>query len=128
MSMDFGRVAGCVALLVVTGCTSTQITNLTPRQAVRSPEGLVAFEARWDSNQRAIREDSFQPYVVIGTDFHPMQRTAFTANRWEVLVAVPTNRPFVNYHYKFDYQVQGFGRRLPNSRSTGTYQLEVLAP
>lgn len=126
MTERLARAAACLALLLTAGCTSTRITNLTPRQVVRPPDGVVAFEARWDSNQRAIREDSFKPYVVVGTERHAMQRTALTANRWEVLVPLPPDRRFVNYHFKFDYEVQGFGRRLPNSRLTPTYQLEIL--
>lgn len=121
---------GAIASLLVlaTGCLQTRITNLTPRQVVRPPDGLVLFEAHWDSNQRAIREDSFQPYVVVGTEKHPLQRTPLTSNRWEALVPMPPDKRFVNYHFKFDYQVQGFGRRLPNSRLSAGYQLELLEP
>jgi len=128
MIKRFALAGATLTLLLAAGCTSTRITNMTPRQATRTPDGLVTFEARWDSSQRAIREDSFTPFVVVGTEFHPMQRTALTSNRWEALVPVPTNGNFVNYHFKFDYQVQGFGRQLPDSRVTRTYQLEMLDP
>lgn len=118
-----------LSLLIGTGgCLQTRITNLTPRQVVRPPDGLVLFEAHWDSNRRAIRDDSFRPYVVVGAEKHPMQRTLRTTNRWEALVPVPPDRRFVNYHFKFDYEVQGFGRRHPDSRLSAGYQLELLEP
>ncbi len=122
------RVLMLLVLLAGTGCTATRITNLTPRQARPSPDGLVLFEARWDSWQRAIREDSFQAWVVVDHQPHPMERTLLTTNRWEALVPVPADRRFVNYHFKFDYDLQGFGRRRPNSRLSPGYQLEILPP
>ncbi len=115
-----------LALLLVTGCTSTRITNLTPNQAPRSPDGLYSFEARWDSNQRAIRPDSFAPFVVVGMKFYPMQRTALTTNRWEALVPLPDDRRFVNYQFKFNYQYNSFPRPRSDSRATQTYQIEIV--
>jgi len=121
------RLASLACVVLATGCLSTRITNLTPRQVVRPADGLVSFEARWDSNQRAIREDRFRPYVVVGRKV-PMQRTLLTSNRWEALVPVPPDRRFVNYHFKFDYEIQGFGKRHPDSRLSAGYLLEILEP
>lgn len=117
-----------LALLLVTGCTTTRITNLTPSQAPRSADGLYAFEARWDSDQRAIRPDSFTPFVVVNMQFYPMQRVALTTNRWEALVPLPDDRRFVNYHFKFDYQYNSFPRPRRDSRMSQTYQLEITRP
>lgn len=105
-----------------------QITNMTPRQAIRAADGLYLFEARWDSNQRAVREDSFHPYVVVGTTFHAMERTLRTTNRWEAWVPIPADRQFVNYQFKFDYQYNSIPRPRPDSRMSPTYQLEVVEP
>lgn len=113
-------------LILGTGCLSTRITNLTPRQVARPPDGLVSLEAHWDSTLRAIREDSFRPYVVVGGQTYPMQRTPLTSNRWEALVPVPPGQRFVNYYFKFDYEVQGLGKRRPDSRLSAGYQLEIL--
>lgn len=121
----FPGVMACLVLGLGTGCLSGRITNLTPRQTVRPADGLIPFAARWDSPQRAIREDSFQAWVVVGEVRYPMERTPRTSNRWEAEVPLPPDRRWVNYHFKFDYAVQGFGRRLPNSRLSAGYQLEV---
>lgn len=53
------------------GCTATKITNRTPLTASWSVDGLYPVEARWDSNQRAIRKDSFRPSVIVGAAVHP---------------------------------------------------------
>ena len=128
MSKRLALASLSLALFLSAGCTTQRITNMTPRQAIRPADGLHLFEVRWDSNQRAIRSDSFTPYLVLGTQFHPMQRTLLTSNRWEVLAPLPTGQQFVNYHFKFDYQYNGFGKRRPDSLSSQTFQLEVLEP
>lgn len=117
-----------VVLILAGGCTTQRITNLTPRQTLRPLDGLHRFEAAWSSNQRAIQPESFTPYVVIGTEFHPMQRTLLTSNSWEALVPLPPDQQFVNYRFKFEYHYNGFGKVHPDSLTTGTYQLEVLEP
>src|SRR5262249_41463838 len=58
--------------LLSAGCTTT-ITNLTPSTAKRNPTGLYRFEAELDTTERAIRQDTVQPYVLIGPMAYPMQ-------------------------------------------------------
>jgi len=110
---------------LLAGCSST-ITNLTPSRQARNPAGLYPIEARWDANERSIRQDSVKPSVVIGFESYPMQRTALTTNRWETLVPVPANAQFVNYRFKFDYLCDGVPVARPNSRLSPNYQMEVV--
>ena len=112
-------------VLALAGCASNEISNLSPKVLRRSPDGLHTIEARWDSNLRAVRDESMTPYVVIGSEFHPMQRVALTTIRWETLVPVPAGQRFLNYRFKFDYEMNGFGRRNPDSKLSPTYQLEI---
>lgn len=111
--------------LLWAGCTSTSITNLTPRTLPRSADGLYTIEARWDSDQRSIRDDSFTPSVLVGTEFHPMHRTPLTPSRWEAVVPVPADQQFLNYRFKFDYLYNGIPKRREDSRLSPNYQIEI---
>lgn len=117
--------AVAVAVLAV-GCTTNRISNMTPRVLHRSTDGLYRIEARWDSNQQALRQDSLEPYVVLDGVFHPMQRTALTTNRWEALVPVAEKQRFVRFRFKFDYRYNTFGAPRPNSRMSSDYVLEIV--
>ncbi len=101
---------------------------MTPRQIPRSQDGLYLFEARFDSNQRAIRPDSFTPYVVLGTNFHAMQPTLLTSNRWEAWVPLPSDQSRINYHFKFNYLYNSIPRPREDSLNSQTFQLEVIDP
>ena len=84
-------------------------------------------EARWDSNLQALRAESMTPYVVIGLEFHPMQRTALTTNRWETYVPVPPTQNSLRYHFKGDYEYSQFSKK-PGKASviSPEYKLNIV--
>lgn len=115
----------CLAVLLA-GCKSIQLTNLTPRRLPRNADGLYPFEAVWRSRQQALREDSTQAAVVLGEQVYPMQPVPLVKHRWETLVPVPASKRFVYYHYKFDFEYYGFPVARSNSHRSQTYQLEIV--
>lgn len=114
-----------VALLFV-GCATNTITNLTPGNAPRSTDSLYMIEARWDSSQRSVRNETLTPYVLIGTDLYPMERTLLTSNRWEAIVPISDEKRFVNYQFKFDYDYASVPFRRRDSKLSRPYQLEIV--
>ena len=112
--------------LLLVGCGTTAITNLTPSRLPRKDNGQYAFGVEWASRQQSLIKDSIKPYVIIGLDQYPMERTPLLTNRWETLVPIPTDKDSVIYRYKFDYEYQGFPARHPESRLSKVYQLFIL--
>ena len=112
--------------LLLVGCGTTAITNLTPSRLPRKDNGQYAFGVEWASRQQSLIKDSIKPYVIIGLDQYPMQRTPLLTNRWETLVPIPTDKDSVIYRYKFDYEYQGFPARHPESKLSKVYQLFIL--
>jgi len=114
-----------LATLMLTGCATTTITNLTPRQLPRSASGFYTFEAALHSNQQALRKDSVEPRVLIGTESYPMRPALMLSNRWEALIPVPPTNSVVYYRYKFDYVVNRFGSPGGGSKLSDQYQLRI---
>lgn len=120
------RMACCFSLvLFLAGCSST-ITNLTPRQHVRSPEAVYPIEASFATSQRSLRKDTVQPYVVVGMETFPMQKTEKTLNRWEASIPVPAQKRFLNYRFKFDYEYDAIPQPRKGSKLSRDFQLEIL--
>lgn len=115
-----------LGVLGVAGCTSNHVTNMTPKVVKRNSDGWYTLEARWSSNQRTVRQETMTPYVIIGTDFHPMHRTPLTTNRWEVVVPAAPGQRFLNYRFKFDYLYDAFGPPRADSKLSPTYQMEIV--
>ena len=125
--MSITRVLSVLSLpLLLCGCISNSVVNLTPRQAVRTPDNLYLVEARWKSNEQALRPDSLEPKVMIGRQFHPMDRTPNTENRWEALVPGPATGRFLNYRFKVDYLYNAIPIPRRDSKLSPTFQLEII--
>ena len=111
--------------LALTGCTTTTITNLTPKQLPRNTSGLYMFEVALDSNQQTLRKHSIEPHVLVGTSSYPMRPVLMLSNRWEALVPVAATNDTVYYRYKFDYTVNRFGSPGGGSKLSDQYQLKI---
>src|SRR6185436_16361482 len=59
--------------LLLVGCGTTAITNLTPSRLPRKDNGQYAFGVEWASRQQSLIKDSIKPYVIIGLDQYPME-------------------------------------------------------
>ena len=112
--------------LLLVGCGTTAITNLTPSRLPRKDNGQYPFNVEWSSRQQSLIKDSIKAYVVIGLEQYPMQRTPLLTNRWETLVPIGADKESVHYRYKFDYEYQGFAVREPDSKLSKVYQLFIL--
>jgi hypothetical protein len=124
MSMKLS-LALLASALILSGCVSSTITNLTPAQQRRNAENLYPVEAAFETRERAVRKETIRPYVIVGMNAYPMDRTPLLSNRWEVLVPVPLDADQVHYRFKFDYDYLSMPQRRSSSRLSPTYQLQI---
>jgi hypothetical protein len=111
--------------ILLAGCVSTTLTNLTATSQQRNPKDLYLIEYEWQSNQQTIRPDSVQPFVVVGFDSYEMRQTLKMTNRWEVLVPVPKDKNVVVYRFKVDYEYNKFGGVGKASKNSPEYKLYI---
>lgn len=112
--------------LLLTGCSTTQITNLTPSRMERQSTGLYAFEVALDTRQQSLRKETLQPYVLIGLREYPMQRAPMVRNRWETLIPIPPDESSVHYRYKFEYEYNAIPQRRTSSILSDPYRLDII--
>ncbi|MAD26285.1 MAG: hypothetical protein CMO44_19170 [Verrucomicrobiales bacterium] len=112
--------------VVLVGCTTSTITNLTPRQLPRASTGLYPVEAMFQSNQRTLDHSSMKPLVIFNNQAYPMSRTKLVEGRWETLVPIPGGTQVINYHFKFDYNYNAIMMRNADSKLSPPYQLKIV--
>ena len=120
----FCFIGACFSLLA--GCTTSTITNLTPRELPWSPTGLYPVEAMYQSNQRTLDSASIKPIVIFNNQAFPMRQTQLTEGRWETLVPIPDGTRVINYHFKFDYEYSAVLMRGADSKLSPPYQLQIV--
>ena len=126
--MSFKILVFTITVLLQTGCVKTTIVNLTPSKLPRNADGIYRFEAAWDSNQKTIREDSIQGFVVIDGATVPMERVPVVEDRWEVLLPLEQVEDGHTYLMKFDYLYDSFPEPKPDSLRTKPYTLDIIEP
>jgi hypothetical protein len=95
--------------LLLSGCVSTTVTRLTPRQLTRSPDNLYPIEVAFDSTQQSLRWETLQATVLVGSQAYPMTAKPLMTNRWETLIPVPPGTKTVEYRVKFDFFYNAWG-------------------
>lgn len=111
-------------LPLLAGCAA-QFTNLAPSQTVRNSNNLYPVEVEFNSQQTALRWDTIKPTVVVSGQSFDMRPTMMMTNRWEGMVPIPADANAVQYHYRFDYDISGFGKLQPDSAVSKEYSLKI---
>jgi hypothetical protein len=113
-------------ILVVTGCSTTTISNLTPSRLPRKDNNLYTFEVDYLTRQQNLIHESMEAYVIVSGERYPMQRVPMLNNRWEGIVPVSADQDVVTYRYRFDYQYRGIPDVRRDSKESRFYQLFIL--
>ncbi len=114
-----------VLSLVLSGCGTSSVTNLTTTRQPRNPSGIYPIEFVWDTSQQTVVAGSIKPSVVIGYDFYPMRPSLGISNRWETVIPVSADQNKVFYHFKVDYQYRTFGKPEKSSKLSPSYRLDI---
>lgn len=112
-------------LTLLAGC-ATEITNLTPRQQPRNANNLYPVEVALNSRQANIRWESIKPTVIVNGQPFEMHPTALMTNRWEGFLPAPMGASVVKYHYRFDFNVNGFGKVSAENAVSQDYLLKIV--
>lgn len=110
--------------LLLAGCAS-DITNLTPQLQSRNANNLYPVEVAFTSHQQNIRWDSVKPSVIVNGQSFEMRPTMMMTNRWEGLVPVPPGTDSVKYHYRVDFNVNGFGKMSAENAISPDFMLKI---
>ncbi|HEY0455585.1 MAG TPA: hypothetical protein VGE41_04380 [Verrucomicrobiae bacterium] len=114
-----------LALLFI-GCENTRIINLTPTTLPRNANGLYLIEMAIETDLKALREASVTPMVIVGFEKYPMKETLkMQHHRFEALVPISTDKSFIEYHFKVDYEYNKFGKPGKGSMRSPDYKLTI---
>ena len=113
--------------MLMAGCATTTITNLTPQEEFRNANGLYPVDAALASQQQTLRWNSVRPQVVVESEFYPMRPTPLMTNRWETLIPVSPDKSVIYYRFKFEFDYNDFGSPgRTDSKMSQVYRLHIL--
>lgn len=112
--------------LVWMGCKST-VTNISVSKQVRNSTNLYPVEAELDVRRQDIRLQTVTCTAMVGLQKFPMRPVRKMATRWEGYIFVPADLKAVDYFFKFEYEVNAFGKPKKESYvEPRPYRLQIL--
>lgn len=126
LNMRHFALFAAVFSVLLAGCATSRVTNLTTTRQPRNPSGVYPVEFAWDSDQQTIVPGSIKPFVVVGFDFYPMRPSLGINNRWETVIPVPSDKNVVLYHFKVEYLYRTFGAAQKSSKLSPSYRLDIV--
>lgn len=91
------------AVLLLTGCQTLTITNMTPATVPANPSQIYTITASFTPSSPNIDANSVQPRIVIDGQSFAMSRSTSAANVWEFEYQLPAGRTHANYYFIVDY-------------------------
>ena len=112
-----------VAALFLAGCGPT-LVNQTPSQLEQNPSGLYRITLDVRTSDGDIRDDSFEPRIVIDGSERPMEVAKHGRNVYEYDYEMPPGQAVARYYFVVDYDVARDSTREPE-RERRTKQSEL---
>ena len=105
-SRIFPALTAAVALLVLTGCSSLTITNLTPDTVPANPSQIYTITVSFQPS-RQINPDSISPRIIIDGSAYKMTKSTAGSDLWEFEYQIPAGRADARYYFICEYAGKG---------------------
>ena len=116
-----------VIALLLTGCATTTITNLTAKQTLRNDKNLYPVEVALASRQQTMRWPTIKANTIMENEVYTMRLTSLMTNRWETLIPIPPGKSTILYRFKFEFMYDAFGSPgKMDSLLSPIYKLQIL--
>lgn len=102
-SRIFPALAVLIATLLLSSCTSMQITNLTPDKVPANPSQIYTITASFHTDNSNIDRTSIKPRIVIDGQFFPMSKSSVGGDIWEFDYQLPAGRTVGSYYFLVNY-------------------------
>lgn len=114
-----------LGLLLLVGCQSIVLTNLTPPSLPENPSQIYTITLRVTPKANTIVKNSIEPRLIIDGQNHPMIRSSMGENIFEFDYRLPPNRDEIAYYFLVDYKIEGNGTVSPGEAYTGLTKARI---
>jgi hypothetical protein len=98
-----------LALVLLGGCATMGLSNLTPSSLPENPSGIYTFTLRTTPKSVDVVPESITPRIVVGGQSHDMVKDPSIPGLYEFDYKVPPGNSSLGYYFVVNYQVEGNG-------------------
>jgi len=101
--------AAALGLILLGGCATMSLSNLTPTSLPENPSGLYTFTLRVTPKSVDVVPDSISPHIVVAGASHDMVKDPAIPGIYEYDAQIPPGTTDFGYYFLVGYQVEGNG-------------------
>jgi hypothetical protein len=98
-----------LALVLLAGCATMSLTNLTPSSLPQNPSGIYTFTLRVTPKSTMVVPETVAPHIVVGAESHDMVRDPSIPGIYEYDYKLAPGQDSIGYYFLVGYQLQGNG-------------------
>lgn len=124
---QFLRWLGAAAgLLLLAGCESITLTNLTPASMPENPSQIYTFSLRVTPRTNTIPVNSLNPVIVVDGQSYKLKRSNLGENLFDFEYQLPAGRDTVKYYFLVNYVVEGNAVQTPQEAYTAVSDVKIV--
>jgi len=120
----FGAALGA---LLLGGCATMGLTNLTPSSLPENPSGIYTFTLRVTPKSSTVITDTIAPHIVVGAESHDMVKSDSVPGIYEFDYKLPPGQDSIGYYFLVNYETVGNGTRTNRQAYTGIEHAAVVS-
>ncbi len=120
------RLALAASLVLLAGCETVTLTNLTPPAVAENPSQIYTFSLRITPRTNTVPPASIEPHIVIDGKSFDMKRSPLGDGIYEFEYQVASGREQVAYYYLVNYLVEGNSTQTTKEAYTDVAAVKIV--
>lgn len=116
--------ASVAALVLLAGCESVTLTDLTPKSMAENPSRIYTFSLRVTPRSNTVTGVS--PTIIVDGKSNEMKKSAMGEGIYEFEYQLPGGRDRLAYYYLVNYSIDGNGVLTPQEAYTKVETIQIV--
>jgi hypothetical protein len=113
------------SLVLLAGCETVTLTNLTPPSTAENPSQIYTFSLRITPRTNTVPRASIEPHIIIDGKSFNMKPSTLGADIYEFEYSVAAGRDQIAYYYLVNYSIEGNATQTTKEAYTDVAALKI---
>jgi hypothetical protein len=118
--------SAALATMLLCGCATMSLTNLTPPSLPEIPSGIYTFTLRVTPQSATVVPDSIAPHIVVGAESRDMKKSDTIPGIYEFDYKLPPGQDAIGYYFLVNYSTEGNGMSAAREAYTGVARASIV--
>ena len=119
------RLTAALALVLLSGCETVTLTDLTPKSMAENPSHIYTFSLRVTPRTQTV--SGITPQIVVDGQSHHMKKSALGEGIYDFEYQLPAGRDRMAYYYLVNYAIEGNGTQTQQEAYTSVENIQIVS-